>query len=81
MIQSIRMLAFLLLLLTTIIIVSAQDISCKNCRGGNRKCIGDQLLQAIDDSDCSVCAKSGTHWKVRVTLLYYMISCVQCEVL
>ena len=56
------MLAFLLLLLTTIIIVSAQDISCKNCRGGNRKCIGDQLLQAIDDSDCSVCAKSGTHW-------------------
>ena len=56
----------LFLLLTTFI--SAQDISCKNCRGGNRKCIGDQLLQAIDDSDCSVCTKSGTQWKVRVCI-------------
>ena len=41
---------------------AAQDISCKMCRGGNRKCIGDTAMQAVTDEDCAQCIKSGTSW-------------------
>jgi len=41
---------------------AAQDLSCRNCRGGNKRCVGDTSLQAITDEDCAVCLKSGSHW-------------------
>ena len=44
------------------IIASAQDLGCRQCRGGNRKCIADTSLQAISDDHCQACLKSGSKW-------------------
>lgn len=59
MVSSMSMYVIILYLAT---LASAQDLSCRNCRGGNLKCIGDQTLQSISDDDCQPCMKSGTHW-------------------
>lgn len=56
------MLASFLLALSFASLASAQDLGCRNCRGGNRKCIADKALQAISDDDCTQCLKAGTKW-------------------
>ena len=43
-------------------LASGQDISCKNCIGGGKKCIGDQSIQALKDEDCAICLKSSSQW-------------------
>lgn len=55
-------LASLLLAVSSLTLASAQDLSCRQCRGGNLKCIADTSMQAISDDDCTQCTKSGSKW-------------------
>lgn len=48
--------------ITTFPFTSAQDLSCRQCRGGNLKCVADTSMQAISDSDCLQCLKAGSKW-------------------
>ncbi|KAL7543283.1 hypothetical protein ACHAWF_007356 [Thalassiosira exigua] len=51
-----------LLALSIASVVSAQDLSCKHCRGGTRKCVPDLSIQILTEQDCLACLKSGSHW-------------------
>mmetsp|Transcript_24354 Transcript_24354/g.46655 ORF Transcript_24354/g.46655 Transcript_24354/m.46655 type:complete len:459 (-) Transcript_24354:303-1679(-) len=48
--------------ITTSSLTSAQDLSCKNCRGNNRKCVADTTIQVLSDDDCSACVKASSKW-------------------
>lgn len=52
-------------LASSCLFASAQEqnnLSCKNCRGGGRKCIADTSIQSASDDDCQPCLKSGSKW-------------------
>mmetsp|Transcript_16029 Transcript_16029/g.36991 ORF Transcript_16029/g.36991 Transcript_16029/m.36991 type:complete len:470 (-) Transcript_16029:837-2246(-) len=41
---------------------SAQDLACSNRCLRGKKCIADTSMQAVSDSDCSICLKSSSKW-------------------
>jgi len=47
-------------------VTSAQDLSCRKCRGGNLKCIGDTTFQSITDEQCGKCLKGTWNWPCDV---------------
>ena len=55
-----------ILCLSFIVAASAQiqidPLSCVNCVGGGRKCVGDQIMQTLSDDDCLPCLRSSSKW-------------------
>jgi len=41
---------------------SAQDLACSNKCLRGKKCIADTTMQAVSDSDCSMCLKASSKW-------------------
>eukprot|EP00804_Cyclotella_cryptica_P013716 CCRYP_018825-RA/>CCRYP_018825-RA protein AED:0.16 eAED:0.16 QI:155/0.75/0.6/1/0.5/0.4/5/343/531 len=54
--------SLLLLLLHSTSAQPPDPLSCVNCVGNGKKCIGDPSVQAINDEDCVLCLKSSSKW-------------------